>query len=613
MSAMLVYNLMLSQTLHSVECSTTIINASSQNITIPSYGNSQSTNQSTTIEPTNPIQIEVSQESVNSANRTNAETNKAKFERVTSKSVVKLYNKADSRKRKIERKSIVSDADLAEWHCPNISQSKDLGDLCSCDMPHTLRCSADIHTLENIAEGLRASPYTVSLLDCTLKNVSFLSNARIFENVSLHGLVISSGEIKRVHRLAFLGIKTPLQALGLPNNALTAVPWNSLAPLTSLDRLDLSNNKIKTLGASDFMSLQNLTYLELSDNQISSISLRTFAPLKKLTTLKLNGNRLGDFTTTLLSIGQSINLRELDLKSNSIKGPLTRKTLPALPALESLNLDRNLLSSIQNGALQTFPYLVTLSLRHNQIDVLQDHAFSGLSSLQALDLGYNGIVAVSGASLLHLSKLLVLDLTHNFLRFGNEKFLPTAANNIFKFFRALTSDLIAPLPSLRELRLDGNDISIVAKNALSGANELHSLSLQDNPLSCDCTLKPFAEWLTISKIPSQDLLGAICATPPHLEGAPLLQVPIDGLNCDGGSEYENSEVLEQLDIISKQSNLTYSKDLSDIISLKNVHLSEDYGIILTWSVNLRNDEFKCDAVFVYKETNVHEILLDNSP
>lgn len=74
---------------------------------------------------------------------------------------------------------------------------------------------------------------------------------------------------------------------------------------------------------------------------------------------------------------------------------------------------------------------------------------------------------------------------------------------IFLFCRALTSDLIAPLPSLRELRLDGNDISIVAKNALSGASELHSLSLQDNPLSCDCTLKPFAEWLTVSKIPSQ--------------------------------------------------------------------------------------------------------------
>lgn len=61
-------------------------------------------------------------------------------------------------------------------------------------------------------------------------------------------------------------------------------------------------------------------------------------------------------------------------------------------------------------------------------------------------------------------------------------------------------------------------------------------------------------------------MGAICATPPHLEGAPLLQIPIDSLNCDGPNDYENSEVLEQLDIISKQSNLSYSKELSNIVS-----------------------------------------------
>lgn len=48
------------------------------------------------------------------------------------------------------------------------------------------------------------------------------------------------------------------------------------------------------------------------------------------------------------------------------------------------------------------------------------------------------------------------------------------------------------------------------------------------------------------------------------------------------------------------------------ITLKNVHPS-DYGIILTWAVNLRNDEFKCNALFVCKETNPHDILLDSSP
>ncbi|XP_059609209.1 leucine-rich repeat-containing protein 15 [Phlebotomus argentipes] len=507
---------------------------------------------------------------------------------------LKFVNKADNRKRKVERKSIVLEPDNLgqNWKCPNITRNRNLE--CGCDMPHTLRCSGDIHGLELIAQGLREAEYSVSLLDCTLKNVTFLSDARIFENVSLHGLVISSGEIKRVHRSAFLGLRTPLQALGLPNNALMSVPWNSLTPLMALDRLDLSNNRIKALGATDFASLQRLTYLELSDNQITSISQRTFSPLKRLVTLKVNGNRLGDFPSSIQAIGQCLNLRELDLKSNSIKGPLTKKLLPGLSQLEALNLDKNVLTSVHNGALEGFPRLITLSMRHNQIDVLQDHAFLGLNSLQVLDLGYNGIVAISGASLLHLKRLVVLDMTHNFLR-------------------ALTSDLIAPLPALKELRLDGNDISIVAKNALEGTNELHSLSLLDNPLSCDCTLRPFAEWLGSSvSIPAHDLLGAVCATPPHLEGAPLLQVPVESLSCEASDgEFDNSNVLDQLETMSKNSSSSHIKDLSDVITLRELKLQPDYSLSLTW--NILVSEYSCDAIFVYKETNIHEILLDHSP
>lgn len=328
---------------------------------------------------------------------------------------------------------------------------------------------------------------------------------------------------------------------------------NSLQPLTSLDRLDLSNNKIKSLSSSDFVPLQQLTYLELSENQISSISVRTFTPLKRLLTLKLNGNRLGDFASSLQAIGQCINLRELNLRSNSIKGPLTQKILPSIAGLESLNLDKNLFTRIENGALKGFPNLITLSLRNNQIDVLQDHAFAYLSYLQVLDLGHNGIVSVSGASLQHLPRLLVLDLTHNFLR-------------------ALSADIITPLPALKELRLDGNDISIVAKNALVNASQLHNLSLQDNPLACDCTLKPFVEWLASSKIPSQDLLGAVCATPPHLEGAPLLQIPVDSLSCDSNrNDLENAgNAIRQIENLMEKSNETsVVKDFSESVSTRD--------------------------------------------
>ncbi|XP_026842710.1 slit homolog 3 protein isoform X1 [Drosophila persimilis] len=513
-----------------------------------------------------------------------------------SKSAVKYFNKSTPKKRKAEQVSSLPlpvDDGLMEWKCPNITGSRNAELECGCDLPHTLRCNIDLHGLLLLADRLRTSPYSISLLDCSLRNVTFLSDAKIFDGVSLHGLVISSGEIKRVHKSAFLGIKGPLQALGLPGNALLSVPWNALSTLGALERLDLANNKIKALGTADFVGLTNLGYLELSNNQISSISQRTFSNLRKLEVLKLGGNRLGDYAQSLRSLSQCLSLRQLDLTANNLNGPLSAQTLAGMRNLESLNLNRNMIKSIQNKALANFSRLVSLSLRHNQIDVLQDHAFYGLGALDSLDLSYNGIVAISSSSLQHLSRLTVLDLTHNFLR-------------------ALTSDLIAPLPSLRELRLAGNDISIVARNAMDGARELQSLQMQDNPLSCDCSIRPFAEWLQVSQLHSS--LTASCVTPPRLEGAPLLQVPVETLSCDMDNvEKDNANIMQHLETFAKPNQTSPVRDLSEEIILHDLHYSADYGLILTWLLNLSKKDYMCDAIFVYKEENINEILIDNSP
>lgn len=171
------------------------------------------------------------------------------------KYVNKSASSADKKNSMLLKKSLsVSQVNAAEdgsWKCPNITDNRSLE--CGCDVPLTLRCSGDVHGLKLIADGLRKSSSFVSILDCTLKNVTVLSEAKIFEGVSLSGLFISSGEIKRVHRSAFSGLKTPLQILGLPNNALSSVPATSLQQLLSLDRLDLSDNEIKLLSPTDFV------------------------------------------------------------------------------------------------------------------------------------------------------------------------------------------------------------------------------------------------------------------------------------------------------------------------------------------------------------------------
>lgn len=60
--------------------------------------------------------------------------------------VVKVFNKIESKKLSQKSIEISHDDETSEWKCPNISQSRNLE--CGCDMPHTLRCSGDVHSLE---------------------------------------------------------------------------------------------------------------------------------------------------------------------------------------------------------------------------------------------------------------------------------------------------------------------------------------------------------------------------------------------------------------------------------------------------------------------------------
>ncbi|KAK9728539.1 Leucine rich repeat [Popillia japonica] len=444
-----------------------------------------------------------------------------------------------------------------KWKCPEISEQPVVE--CSCDMPHTLRCTGDRNAMKIIGRVLRSlDPAHVSLLDCTVQNVSSLPGP-LLDGVALHGLVISSGEIKEIHNTAFKGLAAPLQALGLPNNQLVTVPIAALKYLPELDRLDLSSNKLKVLDSESFQGLRNLSFIELSDNQVSKIEPNTFSNLPLLKTLRIRENKIT--TSIISSLEPLLMLEELDLSGNNLIGPLAPKTFPRMPSIRDLQLAHNALSSIKMGALENLPTLTMLSLHHNQIDVLEDHAFMNLSNLVTIDLAHNRIVAVSGSSLAHLNKLIELDLRHNFLR-------------------ALTADLILPLKTLQNLKLDENDISIIASDSLKGTTVLKKLSLADNPLNCDCSLTEFSLWLANSSLSKDDQESAVCTTPPALENALLIDIP------------------------------TYSERLV-IINLEN-YIFDGEKVFLQWYVEEKAIPYTCDKIFVYEEEGNNEVPLETN-
>lgn len=272
------------------------------------------------------------------------------------------------------------------------------------------------------------------------------------------------------------------------------------------------------------------------------------------------------------------NIEDLDLSENLLLGPLGPKTFPKMDALKDLQLGHNLISSIKLGALEGLIKLQSLSLHHNQIDVIEDHAFSQLFNLKTLDLSNNRIVAVSGASLAHLSRLNDINLSNNYLR-------------------ALTADLISPLKNLRTLKLDDNDISIVSGDALKNITVLKEFSLADNPLNCDCSLEDFSLWLTNSALSQNDKESAVCATPPSLENGLLVEIRSENLIC-GGEDQDNSP--------------------ASTSSLKNQISIEDFKydgrtVDLIWKIEEDGIPYTCDAIYVYEEQGLSEILIESTP
>lgn len=186
---------------------------------------------------------------------------------------------------------------------------------------------------------------------------------------------------------------------------------------------------------------------------------------------------------------------------------------------------------------------------------------------------------MSSASLAHLEKLTMLDLTHNFLR-------------------SFTADLVVPLKSLQDLRLDDNDITIVASDVPTTKLRLKRLSLADNPLNCDCTLLEFANWLSNSSLTEEDKSSAVCATPPALENGILTQVSPGSLLC---GEPTPPMMTRGVPVVGEQ------------LSLKEFHYDESTGVNLLWHVEQCAERYTCDSLIVYETVDDREIQLESSP
>eukprot|EP00057_Strongylocentrotus_purpuratus_P010673 XP_011665147.1 PREDICTED: toll-like receptor 13 [Strongylocentrotus purpuratus] len=385
-------------------------------------------------------------------------------------------------------------------------------------------------------------------------NFNILSNIpryalRGFEKLQV--LNLQGNRISSINNESFCGLHA-LVALSLFYNKINSLPRASFACASNLTNIDLSRNNLATLDPQWFYrswflrslvvdqsgirriavgpwKATNLQTLVLTNNDLHSLSHGTFNGLANLKTLIVSGNfNLFQMSEdALTSVGSLESLVMTDLRQFTMKGSFRNMQqllyldmsysllkmssidqFTNTSALRVLNMSGSHLKAEDLVDIQTgtslFSGLVSLhilKLRKNSLDNLHNipGIFTPLGSLVELDLTSCRILQVASGTFANLTTLLVLRLPQNqltsifkdaFHGLYNLQVLQLQYNSI----TFIDQELFRGTNELVQLYLQNNHISTVASNTFMPSS-LIRLNIAKNPLSCDCELTWFRQWL----------------------------------------------------------------------------------------------------------------------
>ncbi|KAM3933291.1 tsukushi [Leptodactylus fuscus] len=235
---------------------------------------------------------------------------------------------------------------------------------------------------------------------------------------------------------------------------------------TTLINLNLSYNQIVKMSSSTFSKLRYLESLDLSHNRLEALPDHSFfyCPLVELDLSfnKLVEIKMGTFTSQ--NNGKAINI---DLSNNLIRSVAKASNDP-LPNIRSLDLSGNRLGSVQG--LQGLS-LQSLNLDRNPISKIEEHNFLGLKSLTHLSLSHMpNLREIAPKSFRELSSLQVLDLSNN----------PRLVS--------LSEEVLYGLRSLQELNLLNSGVASLPKDTLHHLPAMKSVTW-GNHIHCIKTMK----------------------------------------------------------------------------------------------------------------------------
>ncbi|GAB6029082.1 TOLL-like receptor [Chamberlinius hualienensis] len=321
-----------------------------------------------------------------------------------------------------------------------------------------------LHSLPNLRHLFLID---VGLINNDLKNDTFKSNVKIrqlyldynhltdINPQALAPLIKKDTKKKQCTRriqglvelsLCYNGFKTlppiikqipNLQRLSMAGNFITRLNDNDLVNMTAVYHFNMTDNRLKFISANVFRRLCCLVYLYLGSNQIEHIEPGAFDHSHLFKRIDVSHNRLQ--TINGLFLNNTNYILNLDLSHNRLYS-ITLADLP-LP-LKILNVSHNELQTIG----QKFPQHV---------------------------------------------HMLILDLSFNHLNSIKNEQLPISLLEIYLHnnrLHILESGVFCTISRINTITMHNNSLESVHYNWLTVYNDEATITLDGNPLKCDCYL-----------------------------------------------------------------------------------------------------------------------------
>ncbi|XP_067220524.1 chondroadherin-like protein [Chanodichthys erythropterus] len=290
--------------------------------------------------------------------------------------------------------------------------------------------------------------------------------------------------------------------LDMRGNHFHYLPSNSFPGVPKVVSLHLDGCKIHEIEGGAFQGMKGLMYLYLSDNQLSSLDAKAFEGAHEIMYLHLEDNKLTQFPSSA--------------------------ALARIPKLLELHLERNLIAKLEpSGLLSTVPQLTGLYLNNNTIATIVPKALDPAPKLDVLHLGANMLTDVPSDALGHAPLLSEIHLSGNPIRWIGPNAFQVVAGSLKHLHidkmglqKMSTRSLAGFGPGLLSLSLEENQLEELPD--LSPLTGLQSLTLNKNPLMCDCKLLPFYRWLENASLKVE----AVCGYPPELRGQAVIEAVI---------------------------------------------------------------------------------------